>query len=379
MHTVSPLARRIPIRNVWYLLLYAWDLARWRDTTQAAVEASGSLLGLLAGVLAGTTRELLRGQLRRAHLDCHDEIRGIRGRVDFATSLKHMCFERGKAYCRFPVLSIDTLKNRIIRATLHRLASDSRLVSAGGSSEGDLRHELRAVVSEMDGVELSPITIADFSLVQLGSSDRDYAVPLAICALIQRLQMPAEQVGDQAMVALLKDEITFHRLFERFVLNYYRHRLTAYDVKGESLSWHDELGCTLVPGMRTDVTITEKRAPYRRLVIDTKYSIRTLAESPHGGEKFKSENLYQVYAYLRTQEHRSAAHAAAEGMLLYPTTSRELDEAMFVQGHRIRVATVDLSRPWREIEERLHSLVDAEKDDIRKCMRGTKVPSQPED
>ncbi len=376
---VGPTVRRIPIQNVWYLLLYAWDLARWRDTTRGAVDASGSLLGLLARVLAGTTRQLLRRQLRRAHLDVRDEIRGIRGRVDFATSLKRMSFERGKACCRFPELSIDTLKNRIILATLHRLALDSRLVTAGGSSEDDLRHELRAVVNEMDGVELSPITMAEFSRIQLGSSDLDYAVPLAICALVQRLQMPTEQAGDHAMMALLGDEITFHRLFEHFVLNFYRHHLTAYDVKGESLSWHDELGCALVPGMRTDVTITEKRAPYRRLVVETKYSIRTLAASPHGGEKFKSENLYQVYAYLRTQEHRSAAHAAAEGMLLYPTTSRELDEAMFVQGHRIRVATVDLSRPWREIEERLHSLVDAEKDDVRKCMRGTKVPRQPED
>lgn len=308
---VGPAVRRIPIRNVWHLLLYAWDLARWSDTTQGAVEASGSLLGLLARVLAGTTRQLLRRQLRRAHLDFRDEIRGIRGRVDFATSLKRMCFERGRAHCRFPELSIDTLKNRIIRATLHRLASDSRLVTAGGSSEGDLRHELRAVVSEMDGVELSPITMADFSRVQLGSSDRDYAVPLAICALVQRLQMPAEQVGDHAMVALLGNEMTFHRLFERFVLNFYRHHLTTHDVAGESLSWHDELGCALVPGMRTDVTITEKRAPHRRLVVDTKYSVRTLAQSQHGGEKFKSDNLYQIYAYLRTQEHRSAAHAAA--------------------------------------------------------------------
>lgn len=376
---VGPTVQRIPIRNVWYLLLYAWDLARWRDTTMGSVEASGSLLGLLARVLAGTTRQLLRRQLRRAHLDFRDEIRGIRGRVDFATSLKRMCFERGKAYCRFPELSIDTLKNRIIRVTLHRLASDSRLVSAGGSTEGDLRHELRAVVSEMDGVELSPITGADFSRVQLGSSDRDYAVPLAICALVQRLQMPEEQVGDHAMVALLGDEITFHRLFERFVLNFYRHHLKAYDVTRESLSWHDELGCALVPRMHTDVTITGKRAPYRRLVVDTKYSIRTLAQSQHRGERFKSDNLYQIYAYLRTQEHRSDAHAAAEGMLLYPTTGRELDEAMFVQRHRIRVATVDLSRPWPEIEERLLSLVDAENDDVRKCMRGTKVPRQPED
>lgn len=76
--------------------------------------------------------------------------------------------------------------------------------------------------------------------------------------------------------------------------------------------------------------------------------------------KFKSENLYQIYAYLRTQEHLSEAHREAEGMLLYPTTERSVDEAMVAQGHRIRVATLDLSQGWGEIEERLLGFIDVQ-------------------
>ena len=44
-------------------------------------------------------------------------------------------------------------------------------------------------------------------------------------------------------------------------------------------------------------------------------------------------------------------------MLLYPTTSQDLNEAMSVQGHRICVATVNLSKEWETIEARLLALV----------------------
>ena len=93
--------------------------------------------------------------------------------------------------------------------------------------------------------------------------------------------------------------------------------------------------------------------------LDTKYSTTTLAATLLGGEKFKSENLYQLYAYLRTQEQESDAHRGAQGMLLYPTTSQELNETMSVQGHRMYIATVDLSKEWETIEARLRALVNS--------------------
>jgi len=87
-------------------------------------------------------------------------------------------------------------------------------------------------------------------------------------------------------------------------------------VKPEPLEWHDKLGCSFVPGMCTDITIIRKLPPHSRLIIDTKYSVETLVATLHSAAKFKSENLYQLYAYLRTQEDQSDAHRTAGGMLL---------------------------------------------------------------
>ncbi len=361
-HLVTKAAGEIPVRNAWYILLYAWDMARWRGRWPVAAEGSPRLLGLLARILSTATRDLLKRQLGRAHTVHHETLRGIRGRVNFAGSLKRLSFEHAEAHCVFPELSIDTPKNRILRATIHRLASDPWLKHVKPEEEAGLRHELRTLVRAMEGVPLVPISSADFSRLQLGRNDRDYAVPIAICALIRRLEMPTEDVGDHALTALLRDEITFHLLFERFVRNFYRLTLQNFEVGRENLDWHDELGCSLVPSMQTDITIVERRPPCRRLIIDTKYSTTTLAATPHGGLRFKSENLYQLYAYLRTQEHRSDAHRSAEGMLLYPTTSQELNEAMIVQGHRVSVATVDLGNKWEAIEERLLALVSSAHD-----------------
>jgi 5-methylcytosine-specific restriction enzyme subunit McrC len=345
--------RQIQIRNIWFLLLYAWDMAAWRGRWSGAVENSPSLFGLLARILAASTRELLHYQLGRSYCDQSRTIAGLRGRVHFARSLKQRTFERGAAHCCFSELNVDSLKNRILKFTLQRLATEPRLRHGKPDEEVNLRHELRSVVRQLELVTLTQITPADFSRLQLSRNDQRYILPLSICAMVLRLEMPTDVTGDQALAALLRDEITFHRLFENFVRNFYKLHLVEYRVESERLDWHEELGSEFLPIMQTDVTLTRRAPPCRRLVIDTKYSIRTLSDRG----SFKSDNLYQIYAYLRTQEHRSAAHLDAEGMLLYPTTTQDLDENILVQGHRIRIATVNLSAHWEEIESRLLALI----------------------
>ena len=95
----------------------------------------------------------------------------------------------------------------------------------------------------------------------------------------------------------------------------------------------------------------------RRFLVPV-HRVITWTKQDDGTPKFKSENLYQLYAYLRTQEHLTKAHRAAEGLLLYPATTHDLTESIVVQGHRIRVATVDLSEKWENIEARLLALVN---------------------
>ena len=262
------------VRNAWCLLLYAWDMASWRDRWKAESEDAPHLLGLLTKILVHGSRQLLRHQLRRSFARTAAPVRGIRGRIDFAASLKRQSFQRGVVDCVFPELSIDTLRNRIIRSTLSRLASEPALKSDKAEAEAALRHELRSLVRQMDGVTLIPVTARDFASLQLGRDDRDYEVPIAISRLIHTLRLPTETAGDEVLTALLRDEILFHKLFERFVRNFYRLHLSNCHVNPEKLEWFDELGSGLVPAMYTDMTIVQKTRPFKRTIVDTKYPFR---------------------------------------------------------------------------------------------------------
>lgn len=343
----------IPIRNLWYLFLYAWDLARYRDRWSAELEASPSLPALLARVLVDVTRDLMRRGLGRSYVAAEQTMRGIRGRVDLARSLKHLAFADGMAHCRYEELAPDDLRNRILRSTLHRLAKDP-CVTGGDAATRALRRDLAELVRELDGIALVEPSAALFNRLRLGRNAGPYQLAMNVCRLAHRLEMPSERQGPAALTALLRDEILHHRLFERFVLNFYRLRLRGeFEASSEMLSWPDAFGCRLVPGMRTDITLRSRRPPGRRIVIETKFSAAALAASPFGDEAFKPANLYQLYAYLRSQEEASDAHRTASGVLLYPAVDLHLDEHMLVQRHRIRVATVDLGARWPAIEDRL--------------------------
>lgn len=349
--------RAIPVRNAWYLLLYAWDLVRWKSQWLGQSEAAPELLGLLARVLSDGTTSLIRRHLGRSFDQGKGEIRGVRGKVDFSASTKRLSFERGRPFCHFPELTIDTLRNRIIRSTLNRLAHDPRIRAGGGRAEGErLRYDLMVAVRAMDGVSLIEVQGADFAKLQLGRSDQAYRLPLAICELVYRLQMPEETSGDAPMVGLLRDELAFARLFEKFVRNFFRVHLPDCVVKSEQLNWPDELGSAYAPVMLTDTTIETRRGVRRRLVIDTKYYAQHLNQRYEGVGKVHARNLYQMYAYLRTQEGRGEQFGSAEGALLYPSTGGYFAETMLVQGHRIHVRTLDLSASWQTIERDLLDL-----------------------
>jgi 5-methylcytosine-specific restriction enzyme subunit McrC len=358
-------ADAIPVRNAWYLLLYAWDLARWKGSWDSAAETSPNLLGLLARVLVECTSDLLRRQLARSHHTCIREIAGIRGRIDFPASLKRLTFNSGAAVCVFPELTVDTLRNRLIRATLEGLFRDERVaIGATPQHVQRLRHDIKNTLDRMHSVSPMRLHPSDFTRVRLGRNDDTYQLPLAVCRLIISSQMPTQDRGDVIISALVRDEIQFSDVFERFVRNFLRHALPQANITSEHLSWPDEIGSSLVPRMRTDVSIdwTDPEGPARRLVIDTKYYAKTLSGRYDNVEKFRSSHLYQLYAYLRTQEHRGERYKDCPGILLYPTTGASVDERMRVQGHEMRIMTIDLARPWQDIERDLLAMVGVNRD-----------------
>ena len=93
------------------------------------------------------------------------------------------------------------------------------------------------------------------------------------------------------------------------------------------------------------------------IVIDTKFTAKSLITHQWGKEMFDSSHLYQIYTYLHTQEHLSEKHRRAKGILLYPTVKHELSESFELADHQICIECVDLSARWQTIEARLMEII----------------------
>lgn len=153
----------------------------------------------------------------------------------------------------------------------------------------------------------------------------------------------------------LRHEKLMAALFEKFVRNFYRKEQKVFGVKSESFRWQQveagEGDLRFLPGMRTDVSLESST---RKIVIDTKYYAKCL-QSYYDIESVHSGNLYQLFAYLKNLQIGNSL--PVEGMLLYPTVGKSLSLQYRIQGHTIRIVTVDLDVNWQEIRQRLLDLL----------------------
>ena len=109
--------------------------------------------------------------------------------------------------------------------------------------------------------------------------------------------------------------------------------------------------------MNPDLVMQEKKSRIM-VILDTKFTAHSLVENPWNGAGFNSSHLYQIYAYLKSQEYISNQHRHASGILLYPTVRQpDLSETIELQDLKIRVECVDLTAPWQAIERRLIDLI----------------------
>ena len=74
---------KVPVRNIYYLLCYAWDHVREGETVDVGSEQFGGLVDLFAKVLnEGVSRLVSRG-LDRDYLVVHEDVRGLKGKTRF--------------------------------------------------------------------------------------------------------------------------------------------------------------------------------------------------------------------------------------------------------------------------------------------------------
>ena len=347
---------RIPVRNLWLLMLYASDLTRFQGEFNALVdEEIDDLPDLLARLLAKSVEHRLRRNLTRGYRRREMTLKRVRGRIDTLTTETRQLLSRGEVFCRFEELTIDTPRNRLVRAALNILA---RLVR-----NNELARQCRDLASNFakTGVGGVPPSRAGLASDQIGRNDAADRLMVALARLAFDLALPTEESGPKTLVAPEREEIWVRQLFEKAVLGFARVELEplGWGVRGTThLHWQVTSASTgltaILPHMKTDIVLDPPAG--RRLVVDTKFT--SIVTSGRFREvSLKSGYLYQMYAYLRSQEGRTPHWEGAAGLFLHPAINWNVREHVVIQNHRIGFATVDLADTPAAIRNELRSLL----------------------
>ena len=347
----------IPIRNIWWLMLYASDLGKSSDPAQLAAEdLPEEIPDLVAEILARAVEQRQRRQLSTAFRQRQAVLSRVRGRIDHLSTSRRQLLAKGQVACRFEELTIDSPRNRYVRAALETV---SRLVS-----QRELAHRCRGLAHglRLQGVVGAAPDRQQVSNERFGRHDQIDQPMLAAARLAMDLALPTEAAGPHALLDPQRCVHWLRRLYEKAIGGFYRLHLNDAQwlvSTGKPLSW--PLGdatngiAQVFPSMRTDIVIDRLDRP-QRLVIDTKFT-SVYSKGWYRDQTLRSGYVYQIYAYLRSQEGRGDSWAEqADGLLLHPAISIHVDESVLIQGHRIRFATVDLSASYQEITRRLLEL-----------------------
>lgn len=359
--TVPGFIGRIPVRNIWLLLLYASQFYRELPAScRVALEhAPNDIPELVAEILSNAVERRLRRNLTAGYQRRQADLNRVRGRINLLRTERRQLLQRARIACIFDDLTVDTPRNRYVMAALTHVAGVVR--------EPHLQHRCRDLALRM---EMAGVTgYVDSSqarktapLANAGWVDSHERQMLAAAQLALNLHIPTEQVGRSLLPLADRRERQGWKLYEDAIAGFYDATLShqGWRVKAQSgIAWPLENPTSglsaMMPGMTRDIVLEREN---RRIIIDTKFtSIVTMGQ--YGNETFKSGNIYQLYAYLRSQENAAdplSLHST--GVLLYPSMGVDYDESATIQGHRIRFATVDLATETQTIRKQLLRIVE---------------------
>ena len=284
-------------------------------------------------------------------------LRRVRGRIDILKSVSGDLFRKGEVACRFEELTINTPRNRLVRAAHNKMA--------GFENDADLSHRCRSLAHALGrvGVGGDVPSRAEIASDQIARHEAEDRLLVSLAHAVFGLVLPTEQAGARSLLKARREETDFRKLFEKAIGNFYTAELSRDDgwrvFPGKQLKWPVVSASTgfstYLPIMITDI-ILENIQENRRIIVDTKFT-EVLTRTQYGRSRFKTDHLYQLYSYIRSQERSNDPMSlSADGILLYPSVGLDIDETALIQGHRVRFVTVDLGRPSVEVIKRLQAI-----------------------
>lgn len=335
----------ICIKNIYYMLSYAFQILNEQGYKQILTEEFDNVAELCAAILSkGVALQIKRG-LGKEYLLDSDSLSTLKGRIDISTSIKEQSLIKRQLVCSYDEFSVDSYMNRIIKTTMELLLhSDISKIR-----KKDIR-KLLVYFTEVSSLEINSINWK----LQFNKNNQSYQMLISICYLIVKGLLQTKTDGTTKLMDLL-DEQRMSRLYEKFILEYYRKEHNELDVSSSQIPWNlDDDENSMLPVMQSDIMLHSKS---KTLIIDAKYYSRSM-QVQYDVHTIRSNHLYQIYAYVKNYDKDKSGNVM--GLLLYGKTDEDITPHNIYQmdGNTIMVDTLDLNCDFNLIKQQLDFIAD---------------------
>ena len=336
----------IPIKNIYYMLSYAFQMLNEQGYKNLATEDFDNAGDLCAAILIrGISYQLKRG-LGREYISETDTISAIRGKIEITESIKNQSMIRSQMVCTYDEFSVNSPLNQIIKSTVMLLLkADISKVR---------KKELRKLMVYFDDVSVVDVRSINWA-INYNRNNQTYRLLIAICYLVVKGLLQSKSDGSVKMMDFL-DEQRMCRLYEKFILEYYKKHYPQIRTSASQIDWalDDGIG-TMLPTMQSDIMLSYQKGELdKTLIIDAKYYAHT-TQVQYDVHTLHSNNLYQIFTYVKNKATKGGEVA---GMLLYAKTDEEIypNNEYQMSGNKITVRTLDLNCEFENIAAQLDEI-----------------------
>ena len=337
----------IPIKNIYYMLSYAFQMLNEQGYKNLATEDFDNAGDLCAAILIrGISYQLKRG-LGREYISETDTISAIRGKIEITESIKNQSMIRSQMVCTYDEFSVNSPLNQIIKSTVMLLLK--------ADISKPRKKELRKLLVYFDDVSVVDVRSINWS-INYNRNNQTYRLLITICYLVVNGLLQSKSDGSVKMMDFL-DEQRMCRLYEKFILEYYKKHYPRISTSASQIDWalDDGIG-TMLPTMQSDIMLSYQKGDVdKTLIIDAKYYAHT-TQVQYDIHTLHSNNLYQIFTYVK---NKAVKGGEVSGMLLYAKTDEDIypNNEYQMSGNRVTVRTLDLNCDFENIAAQLDSIV----------------------
>ncbi len=343
--------KNILIKNIYYMLVYAFQKVERFEDILSGTEAFDNIQNLFAAILSNELSYQIKRGLYQEYVNKTENIYKIRGRIDISGTMQNKIIRKNIISCRFDELSADNIFNRIIKSAMLLLL---RHTDVANKYKDKLKKEL-LYFSGVSGIELKKI---NWSHIHFERNNYSYKFLIIICQLIAENMLMTTDDGNYKLANFF-DGKHINKLYEKFILGYYRREHPGINASAAKIPWViDDGNNGLLPEMHTDITLQNKKGDVV-LIIDAKFYSHTMQEHFNVISQ-KSNNIYQIFTYVKNKDYAfgNIPHVVS-GMLLYARTDEEIqpDNTYQMSGNKISIKTLDLNKDFSEIRKQLDTII----------------------